>query len=189
MREELEKMLKWACRQGFDPEPGIVHNIEILGNVYAIPEAVDLYIKTIKLHAMKHCDYTGCHNEITREYHYFHQFWNEHKHCHGREILNLCSEHAGTLTPVRNDQHEVIYILQLINLKIHKMSQTGDELKALAQAAADSLKKIRVDIATLVAGINPSGLTAEEVAELKNQLTALAGDAADVDSLTADPIA
>lgn len=68
------------------------------------------------------------------------------------------------------------------------MSQTGDDLKALVQQSADSLAKIRTDIATLNGEINPNGMTADEVADLKQKLTALAGDAASVDALTPDPV-
>lgn len=68
------------------------------------------------------------------------------------------------------------------------MSEVNDALLAEAQKTADSLKKIRVDIATLAAGVNPvGGLTEDEAQALLTKLKAISSDAADVDSLTADP--
>ncbi len=46
--EELEKILEWGCRQGYDAEPGIEYKIEIMGKVYTIPEAVELYLKSMQ---------------------------------------------------------------------------------------------------------------------------------------------
>lgn len=68
------------------------------------------------------------------------------------------------------------------------MSEVNDLLLAEAQKTGDSLKKIRVDIATLAKGINPvGGLTEDEAQALLLKLQAISADAADVDSLTADP--
>lgn len=46
-KKEMEKILEWGCRQGYDPEPGILHKIEIMGKAYTIPEALEMYLKTI----------------------------------------------------------------------------------------------------------------------------------------------
>jgi hypothetical protein len=82
----------------------------------------------------------------------------------------------------------IIGLLLFIILKQNKMSEVNDQLLAEAQKTGDSLKKIRVDIATLAAGINPvGGLTEDEAQALLVKLKAISADAADVDSLTADP--
>jgi hypothetical protein len=84
----------------------------------------------------------------------------------------------------------IVVIVQLffITKKLNKMGEVNDLLLAEAQKTADSLKKIRVDIATLAAGVNPvGGLTEDEAQALLVKLQALSGDAADVDALTADP--
>lgn len=70
------------------------------------------------------------------------------------------------------------------------MSEVNDALLAEAQKTTDSLKKIRVDIATLAAGVNPvGGLTEDEAQALLAKLKLISGDAADIDGLTADPAA
>lgn len=43
-KREMEKILEWGCRQGFDVVPGILHKIEIMGKAYTIPEALDIYL-------------------------------------------------------------------------------------------------------------------------------------------------
>jgi hypothetical protein len=44
--EELEKILEWGCSQGYKKPEGIEYRIEIEGEVYSIPEAVEMYLKT-----------------------------------------------------------------------------------------------------------------------------------------------
>lgn len=45
-KEELQKILEWGCRQGYDPNPGILQKIEIKGVGYTIPEAIEMYLKS-----------------------------------------------------------------------------------------------------------------------------------------------
>lgn len=137
---------------------------------------------------MKHCEHTGCENPITRECYGTMRFWQEHRHCDQLQIINVCWLHTGHLTPVRNDSEETVYQLQLINLKLHKMSQTGDDLKALVTRLTGSLEKIKVDVGTLAGAIPEGGLSAAEAAELKTQLLGVVDEAAAIDALTSDPV-
>ncbi len=43
-KKEMENILKWGCRQGYDEEPGIKYEIQIMGVAYTIPEAIELYL-------------------------------------------------------------------------------------------------------------------------------------------------
>lgn len=82
----------------------------------------------------------------------------------------------------------IVVFLLIIIVKLNKMSEVNDQLLAEAQKTADSLQKIRVDIATLAKGINPTGgLTEQEAQDLLTKLKAISADAADVDALTPDP--
>lgn len=47
-KKEMEKILEWGCRQGYDPEPGILHKIEIMGKAYTIQEALNIYLESVK---------------------------------------------------------------------------------------------------------------------------------------------
>lgn len=78
--------------------------------------------------------------------------------------------------------------LDFLIQKTNKMGEVNDLLLAEAQKTADSLAKIRVDIATLAAGVNPvGGLTEAEAQALLTKLQAISGDAKAIDDLTADP--
>lgn len=67
------------------------------------------------------------------------------------------------------------------------MSEVNDQVQAATDKIAASLVKIRTDIQTLTAQINPGGLTAEEAQALVVKLNGIVGDAQSIDDLTADP--
>lgn len=67
------------------------------------------------------------------------------------------------------------------------MSEVNDQLNAAVDKLSASLTKIRTDIRTLTATINPGGLTAEEAQALAIKLNAAVSDAQSIDDLTADP--
>lgn len=47
-KKEMEKILEWGCAQGYKKPEGIEYKIEIEGEVYTIPEALEIYLNPSK---------------------------------------------------------------------------------------------------------------------------------------------
>lgn len=82
---------------------------------------------------------------------------------------------------------QLAIVLIFINSKFNSMSQEFTDLKNLIAQLKGSLAAIRADVKRLADKVPATGgLTAEEAAELKADLTTVAGDAADIDAQTAE---